>query len=263
MDKPKRNVINSNIYENTESFKALHNNDVLLNENQQLDMECEKQKQLSDWYYIKTSPKPKQISPRKIEKTEKKILNLEKYHLENQIELCDKNNFQFKNKFDSGIIKEENIKNKNLIKVKEELLSRISTEKSSKFNQKIKTNSINSQPCQNVLNHLSEKSSPISRRHGKQKSHIESRLGEISSSSFEHVNVSGFIPNVVFPDKLLNSSGNISAIDRTVKQEQLKYHVAKTRPLPVVPNDEMVSFFFFCMFLNLIFNFRHLKGLLL
>lgn len=261
MDKPKRNVINSNIYENTESFKALHNNDVLLNENQQLDMECEKQKQLSDWYYIKTSPKPKQISPRKIEKTEKKILNLEKYHLENQIERCDKKNFQFKNKFDSGIIKEENIKNKNLIKVKEELLSRISTETSPKFNQKIKTNSINSQPCQNVLNHLSEKSSPMSRRHCKQKSNIESRLGEISSSSFEHVNVSGFIPNVVFPDKLLNSSGNLSAIDRTVKQEQLKYHVAKTRPLPVVPNDEMVSFFF--LFLNFIFNFRHLKGLLL
>lgn len=243
MDKPKRNVINSNIYENTESFKAFPRNDVLLNENQHLDIDCEKQKQLSDWYYIKTSPKPKQISPRKIEKTEKKILNLEKYHLENQIERCDKKNFQFKNKFDSGI-KEENIKNKNLIKV-----SRISTETSPKFIQKIKTNSINSQ------NHLSEKSSPLSRRyiHGKQKSNVDSRLGEISSSSFEHVNVSGFIPNVVFPDKLLQSSGNISAIDRTVKQEQLKYHVAKTRPLPVVPNDEMVSFFFCFIFHS--FNF--------
>lgn len=248
MDKPKRNVINSHVvYENTESFKAFNNNGVL-NDNQQLDLECEKQKQLSDWYYIKTSPKPKQISPRKIEKTEKKILNLEKYHLENKIECCDKKNFQFKNKFDSRIIKEENIKNKNLIKVKDELLSRISTETSPKFNQKIKTNSINSQPCQNLLkNHLSEKSTPISRRYvqGKLKSNIDSRLGEVSSSSFEHVNVSGFIPNVVFPDKLLNSSGNLSAIERTVKQEQLKYHVAKTRPLPVVPNDEMVSFFFF------------------
>ena len=164
-----------------------------------------KQKHLSDWYYIKTSPKPKPTSPYE----RRKVKNLHP---------------PMKSPLQPFISSNESYNNRNST----DKISSLRDESQFIPLQKYRSNDY---IVQNNHHFPEDDKSPLqthkcfSMKYSKNPSGNETKFGEMTSSSFEHVNVTGLYENR-FSENDLRSDDYVHS---------LRMAAAKMRPLPQAP----------------------------
>lgn len=289
------------------SHQRLHacDADIQLYEN---DEDIQKQKQLSDWYYIKTSPKPKQISPyikRKRIPNNNNNNNNTNTQNNNNIKVNhddDKINYNLKSDEYNINKKVENIVNHKDHNNDEEKLSRKIFEenrnKFEKFHQqqqqmqqqkhllsspiqkKYKSNDLIQKQqhpdyqqypdkilpasCKYIINRKLKNNNNQNQQQQQQPYNHHYHLGEMTSSSFEHVNVKCNLPEII-PVKLLNNqiSSNSCCLIKNLNNEMNdkfnimdsgsvnsttidnnhKYKAALSRPLPKLPSPPTTPYY--------------------
>lgn len=164
-----------------------------------------KQKHLSDWYYIKTSPKPKPASPYE----RRKVKNF--LHHPPTKALQSSETYNNRNSTDQ--------------------ISATNDESPFIPIQKYRSNDYIEQHNQPL--NVYEDKSPLqtykcfSMKYSKNPSGHDTKFGEMTSSSFEHVNVTGLYDNRFSENDLRNDD----------YVQSLRMAAAKMRPLPPAPNS--------------------------
>lgn len=164
-----------------------------------------KQKHLSDWYYIKTSPKPKPASPYE----RRKVKNFLHHPATKALQSSESYNNRNSSDKISSLIDESPF-----IPI-----------------QKYRSNDYIEQ--HNQPQNVYEDKSPLqsykcfSMKYSKNPSGNETKFGEMTSSSFEHVNVTGLYDNRFSESDLRNDD----------YVQSLRIAAAKMRPLPQAPTS--------------------------
>lgn len=181
----------------------------------EIEAALNKQKQLSDWYYIKSSPKPKPTSPYERRKVNKTFSGSnQKLGLPMQPPLLQQN----------GSFDRQNSSTDQINYISETTFVPL---------QKYRSNDY-IDPSSHVSEYIEEKS-PLNtykcfsmkyskNPSGKLENEI-SKFGEFTSSSFEHVNVTGLYDNQFTESDIRNED----------YVQSLRIAAAKMRPLPQVP----------------------------
>lgn len=198
----KRQSDNNEINDDYDSMVNTLDNEVALN----------KQKHLSDWYYIKTSPKPKPASPYERRKVKNFLHHPAPKALQPPLLLPSTDSYNNRNSSDK--------------------ISSLNGDSPFIPIQKYRSNDyIEHHPLQQQLFH--EDKSPLqtykcfSMKYSKNPSgrNNDTKFGEMTSSSFEHVNVTGLYDNR-FSETDLRNDDYVNS---------LRMAAAKMRPLPQAP----------------------------